>query len=191
MRKKILILGIVLALVTAVAVPMAVLAVTGEAEQEASTTQAATIEIRNQAGDTAITSITFPPAAVSTTVKVPYNNLDTGTPQLFHDSASLPVATLVTDTAYIAWINIAAGTGWTDTVSAEDYYIVTAVDRTISESDFTSGKTTFSAWGTAVSTGVTLTATATNNNDLYLTVDLKANVGKSGTSTLTILGETP
>jgi len=189
MKKKILALVGVLVLVAVLVTPMAAFA-GNEATQNAETTKVTTIDIRNQAATTAISTITFPPTTAGTTGVIPYNNLDTiSTPQKFDGSASLPVVTLVTDTAYIAWINIAAGTGWDETVSAEDYYIVTDDTRTVDETTFTNNKTTFSVWGTAVSTGTTLTVTSTNDNDLYLTVDLEAATGKTGTSTLTILGE--
>ncbi|MDH5364487.1 MAG: hypothetical protein OEW82_04890 [Dehalococcoidia bacterium] len=186
MKKRILALAGVLALVAVLIVPMAVLA-GNEATQEASSSKATTIAIDAQDGVTGISAITFPPATPSTEVTGAYNDHDTSSsPQAF-GATSLPVVTLVTSTAYKAHITITSGTGWTTIVTDENYYIDIAKARTITKATFDSNKSTYSSWGTDVNTNVAL-ATA-NANDLYLTIDLTASAGKSGTSTLTILGE--
>jgi hypothetical protein len=142
------------------------------------------IEIKDQNSINNVGTITFPAGTISTEVSNPSN--DQSETQVF-GASSLPVVTLVTATAYIAHITITSGTGWTDTVTNENYYIDTAHARNITTATFNANKTSYSSWGTDVDTGVTL-ATA-NANDLYLSVNLTALAGKSGTSTLTILGE--
>ncbi len=143
------------------------------------------IEIRAQDGLTEISTITFPSSTISTEVTNPSNS--ESETQAF-GSSSLPVATLVTSTAYIAHITITSLVTWTDVATDENYYIDTAHARNITVSTFNTNKVAYSSWGVDADTGVTLATV--NANDLYLSIDLTASAGKSGTSTLTILGET-
>lgn len=187
MKKKISTLGIVLALVAVLVTPMAALA-SNEAGQGASTTSATTIDIMDQAGTTAITTITFPVGVPTTTVSDPSNNLDgVGSPQVIA-ATSTPVATLISGTAYNVHVTITDDSGWAVIVSNEKLYIDSAQTGTVDSATFSGGAYNYSNWG--VQESITQSVDI-DGNDLYLTIDLTAAAGKSGTSTITILGESP
>ncbi len=144
------------------------------------------IEIRAQDYTTAVTSITFPQAEPGATVSQPYNDVDeSGSPQTFGNPGT-PVVTLVnTDsgTAYLIYYNI---TTFENGVVSNEYYLINAKGAECANAGAISNTVTFGA--DTISVGPT-TIAASGEMDLYLKVDLGAGYGKSGTSTLTILGE--
>ena len=186
-EKKILILAGVLALAVTLVVSVAVLAADNDASQEASTGKASTLYIVGKVADTAITTITFPEGAPSASISVPYNNVDgSGDPQVLHASTSEPVVRLKNTSAGTlqVWLEI---TTWSDGVAAsEDYELVVTSDTTVEVVD-----NVLSADGNAASVDTSITIPTIDYKALYLELVLSALAGKSGTSTLTILGETP
>jgi len=191
MKKKILTLAGVLALVAVLIVPMVVLAAVNDATQNASTSSAAAIEIRAQDYATAVTTITFPESAPTTEVLDPSN--DKPEAQVLGAAGTAkPVITLVNTAAvpYNIWYNIA--TFANSVVSSENYVIIAkggacvdaaAIDQSVS----------FDADTQAAGTITTIAATEDGDDaderDFYLKITLSALAGKSGASTLTILGE--
>jgi len=147
------------------------------------------IEIRAQNYTTSVSSITFPEAAPETTVSQPYNNIDgSGSPQTFGGAGvAKPVVTLYNSGAstLTIWYNI---TTFTNSVVSSEYYLINAKGAACANADAINNAVTF---GADTSTGTTIAAGAGNEKDLYLKVVLSAVAGKTGTSTLTILGEAP
>ena len=143
-----------------------------------------TIEVMDQAGTTAITTINFPESTAGTEVITPYNDEDTsGSPQVFGGS-STPVATLISGTDYKVHCTISEVTGWTTLVADENLYLTDST--AVTKAAFDGAKYTITEWGVQKDTGFTVTTAVKN---LYLTITLNSVYGKSGTSTLTILGE--
>lgn len=184
MKKLILTLGMALALVAALVAPMAALA-TNVGTQSASTAQATTIEIVGKVADTAVGTIIFPEGAPSAIISDPYNSVDTNTaPQVLHATTSEPVVRLKNTSGgtLTVWLGI---TSWTnDAVVSERYELV---DTTATEVQTVT--TVLSADGTAASVNTAATIADAAYKALYLEVTLGALAGKTGTSTLTILGE--
>ena len=151
------------------------------------------IEIRAQDYLTAVSTITFPQADPGTTVSNPSNNVDGGgSPQAFGGAGDAkPVVTLVnTDTvAYTIWYNI---TTFSEGVVSEEYYLINDKGAACANADAISNAVTF---GADTTTGTAIAATGDagedDQKDLYLKVVLSALAGKSGTSTIAILGEIP
>ena len=145
------------------------------------------IEIRAQNYTTSVSSITFPEAASETTVSQPYNNIDgSGSPQTFGGAGvAKPLVTLYNSGAstLTIWYNI---TTFTNSVVSSEYYLINAKGAACANADAINNAVTF---GADTSTGTTIAAGAGNEKDLYLKVVLSAVAGKTGTSTLTILGE--
>jgi hypothetical protein len=145
------------------------------------------IAIRAQNYTTNVTSITFPEAASGATVSQPYNNIDgSGSPQTFGGAGiAKPVVTLYNSSAstLTIWYNI---TTFTNGVVSSEYYLINAKGAACnSAADITNAVT----FDTNTTTGTTILAGAGNEKDLYLKVTLSSVAGKTGTSTLTILGE--
>lgn len=184
MKQKIIILGVALLLVAALVLPAAVLA-SHEAQQEAATEMATTIAIKAQDGTTDVTKITFPEDAPSATVKAPYNDHDTdASPQTFSDSASKPVVTLISAVNYKVIVEIADTLGWADLVTREGFFLTDST--VVTEAIFDTGKFNITVWDTEIDTTFTVTETVKN---LYLDITLTALAGKTGESTISILGE--
>jgi len=187
MKKRILTLVGVLALVAVLVVPMALLATDNEAAQSASTGKSTAISIVGKVADTAITTITFPEGAPDATVSDPYNNVDTvADPQVLHASASDPVVRLKNTSggSFKVWLEI---TTWSNGVAAsEDYELVDTGTTTVEVVD-----DVLSADGNAASVDTAVTIAAEAYKALYLEIVLSSSAGASGTSTLSVLGETP
>ena len=186
MKKKVLLLFGVLALVAAVVIPMAALANSAgnEATQEASTGKATSIEIRAQDYTTAVSTITFPGGTPGSTISNPYNDRAGDVAQTLGAAGTAkPVVTLVnTDVvAYTIWYNTTAFTS--DVVSNEWWQIVPAVQGCTEIPNLVD-------FGNDTNTTKTIDEAGGANcqKDLYLKVDLSATGGQTGTSTLTILG---
>ncbi len=185
MGKRILALAGVLVLVAVLVVPMAVLA-GNVATQSASTSSAATIEIRAQNYTAAVATITFPEGVPGATVSTPYNDVDgSGSPQAFGGGSSTPVVTLYNggSITYTIWYNI---TTFTNDVVSSEHYLINTKGGDCANADAINQSVAFDADTT---TGTTIAAGGGNEKDLYLKIVLNAEAGKTGTSTLTILGE--
>jgi len=156
------------------------------ANQSASSSSATTISVVGKVADTAITTITFPEAAPSATVSAPYNDVDTTTdPQVLSGTVSEPVVRLKNGSGvdYNVTLEI---TTWTNGVAAsEDYELVVATDATVAVVD-----NVLSADGNAASVPTAISIPSAGYKALYLELVLSAVAGKTGTSTLTVLGET-
>ena len=139
--------------------------------------------------DTAVATITFPETVSGDTVSVPYNNIDgSGDPQVLSSTVSEPVVHIKNTHASITYNIILEITTWTNSVVSMEYYNLVADDAVniqmvASELSNTSGA------ARSVSTGVSITAGT--YKDLYLKLTMGSVYGKTGTSTLTILGEAP
>jgi len=154
--------------------------------QEASTGSATTISVVGKVADTAITTITFPEGAPSATVSTPYNDIDTvSDAQVLSGTVSEPVVRLK-NTAGVAYNVTLEITTWTNGVAAsEDYELVVTTDTTIA-----AVASVLSADGNAASVPTAISIPSTEYKALYLELVLSAVAGKTGTSTLTVLGET-
>ena len=156
------------------------------ATQQASSATATTISVVGKAADTAITTITFPQGAPSATVSVPYNDIDTvNDPQVLSGTVSEPVVRLKNGSGvdYNVTLEI---TTWTNGVAAsEDYELVVTTDNTVAVVD-----NVLSADGNAASVATGISISTTEYKALYLELVLSAMASKTGTSTLTVLGET-
>ena len=155
------------------------------ATQSGSTGSAATISVVGKVADTGVTTITFPEGAPGATISVPYNNVDTDTdPQVLHASTSEPVVRLK-NTAGVTYLVTLAITNWTNGVAAsEDYELVATGTINIE-----AVAQVLSSDGNANSVATSVSMATGTYQALYLELALSAVVGKTGTSTLTILGE--
>lgn len=145
------------------------------------------IEIRAQNYTDSVSTITFPEGAPGATVSQPYNNINgSGNPQTFGGAGSAkPVVTLYNGggSTLKIWHNISTFTN--DIVSSE-YYLVNDKEAACTSASCITNNVTFDA---NTDTGTTITAGAGYEKDFYLKVGLNLIASKSGTSTLTILGE--
>lgn len=152
---------------------------------EAAMAQVTTIHIVAKGSENTVSTITFPQGAPSTTVSDPYNDQDTiSDPQFLDTGSSDPVVRLKntsTDTLTIT-LNI---TDWTGNVVVSERYEL--VDTTTT--NVNSVTQTLSSDGTANTVATGQSIAASGYKALYLEVTLGAAYGKSGSSTLTILGE--
>ena len=184
MEKKILFLVGVLVLAATLIVSVTVLA-SNEATQSASSAKATTVTVVGKVADTAIATITFPEGAPSATVSVPYNDVDTSSdPQFLDTTASEPVVRLKNTSAGTlnVWLEI---TTWSNSVAAsEDYELVDTTILTVNVVD-----DVLSADGNAASVNTGITIDAAAYKALYLELNLSSVAGKTGTSTLSALGE--
>jgi len=190
LKKRILTLVGVLALVAALAIPMAALAIAGsnEATQSASTAPATSIEVRAQDYTTAVSTITFPSGAPGSTISNPYNDLAEA--QTFGAAGTAkPVVTLV-NTAPVPYkicYNISTFTN--SVVTGENYLVLPKGVGCASAGDISNTV----AFDADTITGFTIAETGnTSENDkkdFYLKVELNTTGGQTGISTLTILGE--
>ena len=186
-EKKILISAGVLVLAVVLVASTVVLAADNQATQEASSSKAATISIVGKVADTAVATITFPEGAPSATVSVPYNNVDGDTdPQVVAAENSEPVVRLknTSGVTYDVWLGI---TTWTNSaVASQDYELVATDTTNVSEVN-----DVLSTDGNAASVDTTATMDTGTYKALYLEIVLSSVAGKSSTSTLSVLGETP
>ncbi len=185
MKKRNLTLGIVLALLAAMVAPMAALA-GNQAGQSAGAFSTA-LNIVDKVGDTAVTNIIFSPGAPGTTVSDPLNTVNGGTDkQVLSASASEPVVRL-NNTSGAALIVSLQISPWTNgVVVSEDYELVAITDTTVAVVD-----NVLSATGGAATVNTTVSIANGAYLALYLEVVLIGSTGVTGTSQLTILGETP
>lgn len=144
-----------------------------------------TIHIVAHDTDVAVATITFPAGAPSATVSTPYNSVNgSGNPQFLDGSSSIPVVRLRNTSGgdLTVWLAI---TGWTNgIVTAEHYELVNTGNQTIQVVN-----DVLSATGASDNTSTGVTMLDGEYRALYLQVTLSTKYGKSGISTLTILGE--
>lgn len=157
------------------------------ATQQASTAKATTISVVGKVADTAITTITFPEGAPGATVSTPYNNVDTvSDAQVLSGTVSEPVVRLKNTSGGTLNVTLEITT-WTNGVAAsEDYELVVTTDTTVVVVD-----NALSADGNAASVPTAIGITTGAYKALYLELVLSSLAAKTGTSTLTVLGETP
>lgn len=145
------------------------------------------IEVRAQNYTSSVSSITFPAGAAGATVSAPYNNINgSGSPQTFGGAGvAKPVVTLYNGNAssLIIWYNI---TTFTNSIVSSENYLVNAKGAACADASCITGAATF---GADTTTGTTILSGAGNEKDFYLKTTLSSVAGKTGTSTLTILGE--
>ena len=150
------------------------------------------IEIRAQDYSTAVTDITFPEGDPSTVVSLPTNGV--GVEAQAFGVSKKPVVTLVNTAAvaYNIWYNI---TAFSNGVVSSENYVIIAKGGACANADAINQSATLDG-SDHVTTGAVTTIAATGDGgdaderDLYLKVTLSAVAGKTGTSTLTVLGET-
>lgn len=183
-------IGIVLMLILSIAVELSgvsYILASNEATQQASTAKATSISIFGKVADSDVSTITFPEGAPSATISAPYNNVDTNSdPQFLDGSASEPVVRLKNTSGGTlqVWLEI---TTWTNGIAAsEDYELVDTTATNVSVVN-----DVLSADGNANSVDTAITMATTTYKALYLELALSSVAGTSGSSTLTILGETP
>jgi len=142
------------------------------------------IEVKAQDYSTAVTSITFPAGAPSAEVSLPTNSaLDT---QTFGGAGTAkPVVTLYNGggSTLTIWYNI---TSFTNSVVSSEYYLINTKGAACADASCITNAVTFDA-DTGSAGATTIAAGA--EKDLYLKITLGSPWGKTGTSTLTILGE--
>lgn len=191
-------LNIEIAFVFAVFVVSAVLIVGGfdgatyvlaanTATQTASSTVATTISVVAKTTDDPITTISFPQAAPGATVSIPYNDTETGNPQVLSATVSEPVVRLKNTSGGTYNVTLAITT-WTNSVTDMEYYNL-ANSGAVNIETVTTSLSEANGGAKTVATGVSIPTT--EYKDLYLKLVLSSVAGKTGTSTLTILGETP
>jgi hypothetical protein len=191
MKRRILTLGIALALVATMVVPMAALA-GNEASQNASTSTDA-LQIVSKYTDDDVTTIIFPWSSAGAKVSNPFSLDDLVPPaqppaiwQVLSDTASEPVVRLKNTSGVdlMVWLQVDA---WTNGVVTEEYYklVDTGTTNVTEVNDVLSPDGGFYIVGPIVIMGPGA------YKDLYLAVDLIATPGVSGSSTLTVLGTAP
>ena len=189
MEKKILALAGALVLVATLIVSEAVLAAY-QTTQQASTSKATTFLIggtETTTKDTAVSTITFPEAAPEATVDAPYNDIDSsGDPQVLSTTASEPAVKIKNTHASASYNVVLEITTWTNSLVDMEYYNL-AADGATNINAVTTALSAANGATNTVSTGVSIAAA--NYKDLYLKLTLSSVAGKTGTSTLTILGE--
>ena len=157
------------------------------ANQQASTSAATTVSVVGKVADTAITTITFPVAAASATVSIPYNNVDTvSSSQVLSATVSEPVVRLKNTSAGTLDITLQIDTWTNGVVSAEYYSLVPVATTTVN-----TVTSALSADGNSATVDTSTTIGAGAYDGLYLKLVLSAVAGQTGTSTLTVLGQTP
>jgi len=161
---------------------------TNEATQSASSAAATTITVVGKVADTAITTITFPEGAPSATISTPYNDVDTvSDAQVLHATTSEPVVRLKNTSAGALNISLSISS-WTGSIAASEGYALSDPATTTTSAVTDNNLSTDGTNGLSpVATGVSVSAAA--YKALYLELILSSSAGATGTSTLTILGE--
>ena len=180
-----LVLTLVVAIIGGLGGLIHVLADDHQAVQQASTARATAISIVSKAADTAVGTITFPEGAASAVISDPYNNVDGDTdPQILDDSSSEPVVRLKNTSGGTlrVWLSI---TDWSNNIADAQHYELVATDTT----NINAVTTVLSSDGNAATVDTTETISSDTYKALYLKLTLSSLAGKTGTSTLTILGE--
>jgi len=183
-----LVIALMAAMVGGMVAASFVFAADNDATQEASTAQATTLHIlRKATADTSVTTITFPEGAPNAEVQVPYNDVDgSDDPQVVASSDSEPVVRLKNTSAGSLKAHLSITTWTNSTVAAQNFKLVATTTTNVNAVD-----DTLSSDGNAATVDTGVTIGADEYRALYLKVTLGANAGKTGNSTITVLGETP
>lgn len=184
-----LILVCALALTITLVAQTTVLAGVNDTGQSASTTKTTTFTIGgSETGtkDTNLTTITFPEGAPEATIDTLSNNLDAADPQVLSATTSEPVAKIKNTHATTTYNVVLEITTWTESAVNMEYYNL-ATDGATDISTVTAELSNASGAANIVSTGVSIGPEI--YKDLYLKLLLGSVAGKTGTSTLTVLGE--
>jgi hypothetical protein len=150
------------------------------------------IEIHAQDYIRDISSITFPQGNPGSIISAPYNNIDGGSSPQTYGTSSKPVVTLVNTSLnpLVIWIKVTAFTP--NAVVETEYYRTNAIDIDCGSADNVDNDLVF---GVSENSTVTINGSGDGDlakKDLYLKVKLSSTLyGKSGSSTLEILGEIP
>ncbi len=139
--------------------------------------------------NTSVATITFPQGAPGATISAPYNNVDgSGEPQVLSATVSEPVVKIKNTHGSQSYNIVLEITTWTNNIVNMEYYNL-ATDGATNIQVVTDELSNANGATRTVSTGVSITAGA--YKDLYLKLVLSDVAGKTGTSTLAVLGETP
>jgi len=145
------------------------------------------IEIRAQNYTTPVSTITFPPGLPGSTVSQPYNNVDgSGSPQTFGGAGiAKPVVTLYNGSLFSLriWYHI---TTFTNNIVSNEYYLINNKGAACNNADAINNVVTFDV---DTPTDTIIAPGPGNEKDFYLKIILSSVAGKTGSSTLTILGE--
>jgi len=144
-----------------------------------------TILIRNVADTADVATITFPAGNPSAVISNPTGNTDVQVLTATETEAA-PVALLTSTAAYTLWYNVTSTSTWGDAVASEKLYVI-ALAGNLNLTTFGTNAYNMTTWGTDQETTQTLAAGV--DKELYLQVTLSALWGKTGTSTLSVLGE--
>ena len=137
--------------------------------------------------DTHVTDIIFPEGEPGATITAPYNDVDTSSdPQVLSPTVSEPVVKIKNTHATQSYNLILEITTWTNSLVNMEYYNL-AADGATDIQTVTAELSNANGAARTVSTGVSIAAGA--YKDLYLRLVLASVAGKTGTSTLTVLGE--
>jgi hypothetical protein len=146
------------------------------------------IAIRAQDYTTSIANITFPEGSPNSIVSQPFNNVDSNSSPQFLGGAGIakPVATLFNDnmSSLKIWYNIST---FSNDIVLDEYYLINNKGAACLDESCVSENVVFD---TDTDTGIILFSGSNNEKDLYLKVNLSGVAGKTGSSTITILGET-
>lgn len=144
------------------------------------------IQIKAQDYGTDVGSITFPEGAPGVTVSSPSNG-QSETQAFGAAGEAKPVVTLVNtgSATYKLYLEVST---FTDGCVASEYYLVNDKGTACPSADYVNNAVVFD---TLTDTGTTIGTGSANAKDLYLKVGLSALAGRSGSSTLTVLGEKP
>ncbi len=155
------------------------------ATQSASTAAATTISVVAKTADTDVTTITFPQGSPGATVSTPYNNIDdVADAQVLSGTVSEPVVRLKNTSAGALTVTLAI-TSWTSgVVASEDYELIAPATTTVA----TLTKA-LSTDGSAASVDTTYSIASSAYGALYLETVLSGLASVTGTSTLSVLGE--
>lgn len=183
MNKRILSIAMALALVAMLAAPLTALA-SNSGTQNASTSESTSVNIVAKTGDTAISTITFPQDLPGAIISSPYSDVDSGAPQVLSGTVSEPVVRLKNTSTGALNITLQIATWTNGIVVSERYELVNSTTTTVNAVN-----TTLSSNGSAATVATGVSMAAGTYKALYLQVTLGDLGNKSGSSTITILGE--
>jgi len=188
MEKKILFLAGALVLAATLIGSVTVLA-TNVATQDATTNKATTIEVRSQDYTTTVSTITFPAGNPGAVISLPTNGVGAEVQTFGAATVAKPVVTLYNGASvtYNIWYQITAFSP--NVVASENYVVIAKAGACADAAAITETATLDGASHITTGTVTTIVAGAGNERDLYLKVTLSDIAGQTGTSDLTILGE--
>jgi len=185
-KKRILALAGVLALMAVLVVPTTALA-SNVGTQGATTDKASTITIVGQDYSTPVSAITFPAGAPGAVISTPTN--DQTEIQVFGAAGTAkPVVALLNGSSGALKIWYTITTFSPDLTDSTEKYLISTKGAVCADADAVNLPVVFT---TLTESASTITNGAGNEMDLYLVLTLGAAAGGTGSSTITIFGETP